>query len=161
VCNFCHKVDSHTEDECWEKNPQMKPDKWRKRGGETKPAYAADTVEPSAPPPEEMRQPGFTAWTAAIIINCPREAVAVFADEGPDLRPTMLEQRDTTPAARAKGEAERQAARAKEDRVRLGGPPLGFGRRERGGPRRAQTPHRQRQNWAAGGDSQRPQRRWQ
>jgi hypothetical protein len=33
------------------------------------------------------------------------------------------------------------------------GRPLGFGRRERGGPRRAWTPHRQRQKWAAGGDS--------
>jgi hypothetical protein len=126
VCNFCHKVDSHTEDECWEKNPQMKPDKWRKGGGETKPAYAADTVEPSTPPPEEMGQPGFTVWTAAISTNCPREAFAVFADEGSELRPTTLEQHDTTPAARAKREAEQQAARAKEDRVRLGGPPPGF-----------------------------------
>jgi hypothetical protein len=126
VCNFCHKVDSHTEDECWEKNPQMKPDKWRKRGGETKPAYAANTVEPSAPSPEEMGQPGITAWTAAISTNCPREAFAVFADEGPELRPTTREQRDTISAARAKGEAERQAARAKKDRVRLGGPPPGF-----------------------------------
>jgi hypothetical protein len=95
-------------------------------GGEAKPAYAVNIVEPSALPPEEMGQPGFTAWTAAISTNCPREGFAVFADEGPELRLTTLEQRDTTPAARAKGEAERQAARAEEDRVRLGGPPPGF-----------------------------------
>jgi hypothetical protein len=37
-----------------------------------------------------------------------------------------VEQRNTTPTARAKGEAERQAAWAKEGRVRLGGPPPGF-----------------------------------
>jgi hypothetical protein len=159
VCNSCHKVDFHTEDECWEKNPQMKPDKWRKRGGEAKPAYAADTVEPSAPPPEEMGQPGFTAWTAAVSTNRPREAFAVFADKGPELRPTTLEQRDTTPAARAKREAERQAARAKEDRVRLGGPPPGFRqqgerRAEEGSDAPPAAP-----KWAAGGDSHRPQRR--
>jgi hypothetical protein len=124
-CN-CHKTDSHTEDECWEKNPHMRPDKWQKRKGDTKPAYAADTLEPWAPPAAEMEQPGFTAWTAAISTNCPREAFAVFDDEGPELRPTTVQQRDTEPAARAKGEADRQAARAKEDRVRLGGPPPGF-----------------------------------
>jgi hypothetical protein len=27
VCNFCHKRDSHTEDECWEKHPKKKPEK--------------------------------------------------------------------------------------------------------------------------------------
>jgi hypothetical protein len=27
VCNFCYKRDSHTEDECWEKNPKKKPEK--------------------------------------------------------------------------------------------------------------------------------------
>jgi hypothetical protein len=119
-------VDSHTADECWEKNPQLKPDKWRKRDGEAKPAYAADTVEPGTPPAVEMEQSGFTAWTAAIQTNCPREAFTVFTDQGRELRPTTLAQRDTEPAARAKEEADRQAARAKEDRVRLGGPPPGF-----------------------------------
>jgi hypothetical protein len=33
VCTFCHKRDSHTEDECWEKHPEKKPEKWRKRNG--------------------------------------------------------------------------------------------------------------------------------
>jgi hypothetical protein len=126
VCNLCKKLDSHTEDDCWEKNPHMKPEKWRKRDAEAKPAYVAKTLEPSAPPAAEMEQPGFTAWTVATTTNCHREAFAVFADEGPELRPNTMEQRDTTPAARAKGEAERQAARAKEDQVRLGGPPPGF-----------------------------------
>jgi hypothetical protein len=126
VCNFCKKVDSRTEDECWEETPHMKPDKWRKRDAEAKPAYAAKTLPPSAPPAAEMEQPGFTAWTVATTTNCPREAFAVFANEGPELRPTTMEQRDTTSAARAKGEAERQAAQAKEDGVRLGGPPPGF-----------------------------------
>jgi hypothetical protein len=37
VCNnFYKKVDSHTEDECWKKNPHMKPDMWRKRDAEAK-----------------------------------------------------------------------------------------------------------------------------
>jgi hypothetical protein len=126
VCNFCKKMDSHTEDECWEKNPHLKPKKWRKRDAEAKPTYATKTLEPSAPRATEMEQSGFTAWTVATATNCPREAFAVFADEGPELRPTTMEQRDTTPAARAKGEAERRAARAKEDRVRLRGPPPGF-----------------------------------
>jgi hypothetical protein len=148
-CTFCHKMDSHTEDECWKKNPQVKPDKWRKRDGE----------EPGTPLAVEMEQSGFTAWTAAVQTNCPKEAFAVFTDQGPELRPTTMAQRDTESAARAKGEAERQAARAKKDQVRLGGPPPGFRRRERGGPRRAHTPHRQRQRWAAGGDSQPQQRR--
>jgi hypothetical protein len=49
VCNFCKKVDFHTEDECWEKNSHMKPDKWRKRNAKAKPAYAAKTLTPSAP----------------------------------------------------------------------------------------------------------------
>jgi hypothetical protein len=138
VCNFCKKVDSHTEDECWEKNLHMKPDKWRKRDAEAKPAYVAKTLTPSAPPAAEMEQPGFTAWTVATTTNCLREAFAVFADEGPELRPTTMEQRDTTPAARAKGEAERRAARAKEDRVRLGGPPPGF--RPQGERRAAEGP---------------------
>jgi hypothetical protein len=89
-------------------------------------AYAAETLEPSAPPACEMEHPGFTAWTVATTTNCPREAFAVFSDEGPELRPTTVRQRDTEPAARAKGEADRQAARAKEDRVRLRGPPPGF-----------------------------------
>jgi hypothetical protein len=62
----------------------------------------------------------------AATTNCPREAFAVFADKGPELRPTTMEQRNTTPAARAKGEAKRQAARAKEGQVRLGGPPPRF-----------------------------------
>jgi hypothetical protein len=58
----------------------MKPEKWRKRDAEAKPAYAAETLEPSAPPAAEMEQPGFTAWTVATTTNCPREAFAVFAD---------------------------------------------------------------------------------
>ncbi|GAQ93245.1 hypothetical protein KFL_013840020 [Klebsormidium nitens] len=49
-----------------------------------------------------------------------------MADEGPELRPSTQAQRDTTPAGRARGEAERLAARAKEDRLRKGGPPPPF-----------------------------------
>jgi hypothetical protein len=69
----------------------LKPDKWRKRDGEARPAYAADTVEPGTPGPAvEMEQSGFTAWTAAVETNCPKEAFAVFTDQGPEMRPTTM-----------------------------------------------------------------------
>jgi hypothetical protein len=65
-----------------------------------------------------------------------------------------MEQHNTTPAVRGKGEAEQQAALAKEDRVRpWEGRPLGLGRREREGPKRAQSLHWERQRWIAGGDN--------
>jgi hypothetical protein len=54
------------------------------------------------------------------------DAFAIFTEDGRELRTTTLEQRDTTPAARAKGEAARTAARAKEEKGRVGGPPPGF-----------------------------------
>jgi hypothetical protein len=146
VCTFCKKVNSHTADECWEKNPHLKPDKWRKRDGEAKPAYAAKTLEPSAPPAAEMEQPGFTAWTVATTTNCPKEAFAVFADEGPELRPTTVQQRDTEPAARAKGEADWTGRRPAQRRTGCGseGHPQDSGLMERGRPRRRRRPHRQR-----------------
>ena len=55
------------------------------------------------------------------------DVLAVDApDDLPELRQTTLEQRDTTQAARARGEDKRQAKRAKEDRIRMGGPPPAF-----------------------------------
>jgi hypothetical protein len=54
------------------------------------------------------------------------DAFAIYTEDGPELGPTIVEQRDTTPAARAKGEATRVAARAKEEKGRLGDPPPGF-----------------------------------
>jgi hypothetical protein len=54
------------------------------------------------------------------------DAFAIFTEDGPELRATTLEQQDTTPAARAKGETARTAARAKEKKGRVGGPPPGF-----------------------------------
>jgi hypothetical protein len=54
------------------------------------------------------------------------DAFAIYTEDGPELRATTLEERDTTPAARAKGEAARMAARTKEEKGRLGGPPPGF-----------------------------------
>ena len=55
------------------------------------------------------------------------DALAVDApDEPPELRRTTVDQRDTEPAARAQGEGARLARRAKEGRVRQGGPPPAF-----------------------------------
>jgi hypothetical protein len=54
------------------------------------------------------------------------DAFAIYTEDGPELRTTTLEQRNTTPAARAKGEAARTASRAKEEKGREGGPPPGF-----------------------------------
>jgi hypothetical protein len=54
------------------------------------------------------------------------DAFAIFTKEGLKLCATTREQRDTTAAARAKGEAARAAIRAKEERGRVGGPPSGF-----------------------------------
>jgi hypothetical protein len=126
VCNFCHKRDSHTEDECWEKHPKKKPEKWRKKdGGGAKQAYAAG-AEPSAPEAEPEWSP-YMAWGASVQPGGGAlDAFAIFTEDGPELRATTLEQRDTTPAAGAKGEAARMAARAKEEKGRVGGPPPGF-----------------------------------
>jgi hypothetical protein len=126
VCNFCHKRDSHTEDGCWEKHPKKKPEKWRKKdGGNAKQAYAAG-AEPSAPEAETAWDP-YMAWGVSVQ---PRggalDAFAIFTEEGPELRATTQRQRDTTTAARAKGEAARAATRAKEEKGRVGGPPPGF-----------------------------------
>jgi hypothetical protein len=65
VCNFCHKRDSHTEDECWKKHPKKKPEKWRKKdGGGAKQAYAAG-AEPSAPEAEPAWFP-YMAWGVSV-----------------------------------------------------------------------------------------------
>jgi hypothetical protein len=48
-----------------------------------------------------------------------------LTEEGPELRAATQEQRDTTAAAQAKGEAARAATRAKEERGQVGGPPSG------------------------------------
>jgi hypothetical protein len=54
------------------------------------------------------------------------DAFAIYIEDGPELRATTMGQRETTPDARAKGEAARTAARAKEEKGRVGGPPPGF-----------------------------------
>jgi hypothetical protein len=126
VCNFCHKRDSHTEDECWEKHPKKKHEKWRKKdGGGAKQAYAAG-AEPSALEAELARD-FYMAWGVSVQPGGGAlDAFAIFTEEGLELRATTQEQRDTTAAARAKGEAARAAIRAKEERGRVGGPPPGF-----------------------------------
>jgi hypothetical protein len=55
-----------------------------------------------------------------------RDAFAILKEEGPELRATTQEQRDTTAAARAKGETAWAATRTKEEKGRVGGPPPGF-----------------------------------
>ncbi|GAQ91781.1 hypothetical protein KFL_008530020 [Klebsormidium nitens] len=54
-CGHCKKRDSHTEDECWEKHPDKRPEKWRqpRPGGATRPAYAAEEPRGERPPAEE------------------------------------------------------------------------------------------------------------
>jgi hypothetical protein len=109
VCNFCHKRDSHTEDECWEKHQEKKPEKWRKKdGGGAKRAYAAG-AEPNAPEAEPEWSP-YMAWGALVQPGGGAlDAFAICTEDGPELRTSAtLEQRDTTPAARAKGEAARR-----------------------------------------------------
>jgi hypothetical protein len=54
------------------------------------------------------------------------DAFTIFTEEGLELRTTTQGQRDTTTAARAKGEAARATTRAKEEKGRVGGPPPGF-----------------------------------
>jgi hypothetical protein len=126
VCNFCHKRDSHTEDECWEKHAKKKPEKWRKKDrGRAKQTYAAG-AEPSAPESESIWDP-YMAWGVAVQPGGGAlDAFAIFMEEEPEMRATTQEQRDTTAAARANGEAARAATRAKEERGRVGGPPPGF-----------------------------------
>jgi hypothetical protein len=126
VCNFCHKRDSHTEDECWEKHPKKKPEKWRKKdGGGAKQAYAAG-AEPSALEAEPAWDP-YIAWGVSVQPKGGAlDTFAIFTEEGPKLRATTQEQRNTTAAARATGEAARAATRAKEERGRVGGSPPGF-----------------------------------
>jgi hypothetical protein len=126
VCNFSHKRDSHTKDECWEKHPKKKPEKWRKKnGGGAKQAYAAG-AEPSVPEAEPAWDL-YMAWGISVQPGGGAlDAFAIFTEEGPELRATTQEQRDTTAATRAKGEAARAATRAKEERGRVGGPPPGF-----------------------------------
>jgi hypothetical protein len=126
VCNFCHKRDSHTKDECWEKHPKKKPEKWRKKDGSgAKQAFAVG-AEPSAPEAQPAWDP-YMAWGVLVQPGGGAlDAFATFTEEGLELRATTKEQRDTTAAARAKGEAARKATRAKEERGRVGGPPPGF-----------------------------------
>jgi hypothetical protein len=97
----------------------------KKKGGSAKQAYAAD-AEPSAPEAEPEWSP-WMAWGASVQPGGDAlDAFAIYTEDGPELRPTTVEQRDTTPAARAKGEATWVAARAKEEKGRLGGPRPGF-----------------------------------
>jgi hypothetical protein len=85
VCNFCHKRDSHTEDECWEKHSEKKPEKWRKKdGGGAKQAYAAG-AEPSGPEAEPAWAP-YMAWGVSVQPgDGVLDAFAIFTEEGPEL----------------------------------------------------------------------------
>jgi hypothetical protein len=57
--------DSNTGDECWEKHPKKKPQKWRKKdGGNAKQAYAVG-AEPSAPEAETAWDP-YMAWGVSV-----------------------------------------------------------------------------------------------
>jgi hypothetical protein len=126
VCNFCHKRVSHMDDECWEKHPDPKPKKWwKKDGGSAKQAYTAGP-EPSALEAEPAWEP-YMAWSVSVQPGGgARDAFAIFTEERPELRATTQEQRDTTPAAMAKGKTARTPARAKEEKRRVGGPPSRF-----------------------------------
>jgi hypothetical protein len=128
VCNFCHKRDSHTEDECWEKHPE----KWRRKdGGNAKQAYAAG-AEPSAPEAETAWDP-YMAWGVSVQPGGGAlDAFAIFTEKGPELRATTQGQRDTTTAARAKGEAARAATRAKKRKAVWAARPLVSSPRARG-----------------------------
>ena len=142
-CNHCGRHDSHTEDECWQKYPDKKPARYpakqetagkappaagAKRGAKT--AYAAqeDSAGPSNQYAEDDDWDPSEAWSVSFSGGDAQavRAMAVTADEGPQLRASTEAQRDTTAAARARGEAERLAKRAKEDRLRKGGPPPAF-----------------------------------
>jgi hypothetical protein len=93
--------------------------------GGAKEAYAAGP-EPSAPEAEPAWD-SCMAWGVSVQPGGGAlDAFAIFTEGGPELRATTQEQRDTTAAARAKGEAARAATRAKEERGRVGGPPPGF-----------------------------------
>jgi hypothetical protein len=115
------------------------PRRRKKEGGAAKQAYAAG-AEPSAPE-AEPEWSLYMAWGAPVQLgNGALDAFAIYTEDGPELRAMTLEQRDTTPAASAKGEAARVAARAKEEAGRVGGPPPGFKPKgERAAPAREGT----------------------
>ncbi|GAQ93151.1 hypothetical protein KFL_013250015 [Klebsormidium nitens] len=115
VCAQCGRKDSHKSHECWEKFPEKRPETWKKRDAEEDSREEDDQWSP------------FMAWSATVRgASAHLRAQAVMADEGLQLRPSTQAQPDTIPAARARGEADRLAARPKEDRLRKGGPPPPF-----------------------------------
>jgi hypothetical protein len=88
----------------------------RKDGGGAKQAYAAG-AEPNAPEAEPAWDPYMTWGVSGQPGGGALDAFAIFTKEGPELRATTQEQRDTTAAARAKGKAARAVTRAKEERA--------------------------------------------
>ncbi|GAQ87976.1 hypothetical protein KFL_003910020 [Klebsormidium nitens] len=142
VCKHCKRRDSHESHECWEAIPEKRPEKWRGSGdsgkgkpgaggrsnrGAPKHAYAADAVEHNAPATEEFDPE--LAWSAVIEQPGVPYMGVYLADEDhelPEVRASTKAQRETTTAPRARGEKDRLAARAKEDRLRKGGPPPAF-----------------------------------
>ncbi|GAQ86848.1 hypothetical protein KFL_003160010 [Klebsormidium nitens] len=148
-CGHCKRRDSHTEDECWEKHLDKRPEKWKQPRAEepARPAYAAAEVGGEDDPMSPDFDP-FTTWGAHLLpVQAPGvDVMAVGTPEDyPEVRPgSTMAQLDTEPAARARGsEAERMRAKAKEDRVRRGGPPPAFGQRG-SGPHRTREQERQR-----------------
>ena len=133
-CKHCDRRDSHDSNECWQKYPEKRPDSWKQRGGGgAKPAYAMGEVEEAeeGDPGNPEHYDSFYAWSAVVpemdlALLGIQEPAMVFDGEGPEVRDSTKAQRDTEPAARAKGERERLAARAKEERLRKGGPPPAF-----------------------------------
>ncbi|GAQ93246.1 hypothetical protein KFL_013840030 [Klebsormidium nitens] len=72
VCAHCGRKDSHKSHECWEKFPEKRPEKWKKRGENAttpagnprekpKNAYAAQDVEEDSEEEDDQWSP-FMAW---------------------------------------------------------------------------------------------------
>ena len=131
-CKHCGRKDSHDSNECWQKFPEKRPESWKQRGGggDARPAYAAVGLDEEGDPGEEEYDPSY-AWSAQVsdkdmALLLPVEPAMAVSDDLPEVRDSTKAQRDTEPAARARGERERLAARAKEERLRQGGPPPAF-----------------------------------
>ncbi|GAQ89451.1 hypothetical protein KFL_005250020 [Klebsormidium nitens] len=128
-CGHCKRRDSHTDNECWEKHPDKRPEKWKqpRAGGPARPAYAAAEVGGEDDPMSPDFDP-LTTWGAHLLGQATGvDVMAVGTPEDyPEVRPSTMAQRDTEPAARARTEAERMRAKASKDRLRRGGPPPAF-----------------------------------
>jgi hypothetical protein len=111
VCSFCHKRNSQTEHECWEKHPNKKPGKWRKKdGGGAKQAYAAG-AEPSTPEAEPAWDP-YMAWGVSVQPGGGAlDAFAIFTEEGPEPPPRSSGTRRPLPGSREKPPGRQPAPR--------------------------------------------------